>query len=199
MQPVSFAEQPAPSFAESAPARADASTLPWVEPPATRPSGSAQPDTAAEDVGVATMAAPTPGAATSPVEVIMPPAEDLARTGGAPIYDEVESVWFRSGRQAPGSPSRTAAAESLWSSPADEGWQAAQTVDSPASGEPTAAGLPRRMPNANLIPGSIPSAPPAAPNRSAAAVRDRLAGLQRGASEGRAAATEAEEPAGNDE
>jgi len=111
----------------------------------------------------------------------------------------VESVWFRSGRQAPASPGRTAAPESRWSSPADEGWQAAQTVGSPASGGSTAAGLPRRLPNANLLPGSIPSTPPAAPNRSAAAVRDRLAGLQRGASEGRAAAVEADEPGGNDE
>ncbi len=129
----------------------------------------------------------------------MPPAEDLARTGGPPIYDEVESVWFRSGRQAPGSAGRTVAAESGWSSPADAGWQAAQTVDSPASGGSTAAGLPRRMPNANLVPGSIPSAPLAAPNRSPAAVRDRLAGLQRGVSEGRAAAVEADDPGGDDE
>jgi signal transduction histidine kinase len=215
MQPVSFAEQPAPPQAEQpvsfagqpAPPQADQPVTPQTEqlitlqagqPATRRPSGSGQPDATAEDVGVSATAAPTLGEETSPVEVIVPPAEDLARMG-PPIYDEVESVWFRTGRQAPGSRGRVAAAESLWSSPADEGWRAAQTVDTPTSGGSTAAGLPRRQPNANLVPGSIPTTPPAAPNRSAAAVRDRLTGLQRGASEGRAAAVEAEDPEGNDE
>jgi signal transduction histidine kinase len=248
MQPVSFAEQPAParaeppvSFAEPpAPARAEPPAPPSTEPPlpsraepslpsgaepavppkakppappqaeetappqaeqpaTLRPSGSAHTEATAEDAGVSSAAAWALGDETSPVEVIMPPAEDLARTTGSPIYRDVESVWFRSGRQAPGSPDRTAAAESLWSSPADEGWHAAQTVDTPASGGSTAAGLPRRLPKANLVPGSIPSEPPpAAPNRSAAAVRDRFAGLQRGVSEGRAA-VEADHPAGNDD
>ncbi len=200
-QPVSFAEQPAPPrTGQPAPPQAEQLITLQAQQPATlRPSGSGQPDATAKDAGVSSVAARAPGDGASPVEVIVPPAEDLARTGGPPIYDEVESVWFRSGRQAPGSPSRTAAAESRWSSPADEGWQAAQTVDSPASGGPTAAGLPRRLPNANLVPGSIPSKPPATPNRSAAAARDRFAGLQRGVSEGRAAALEADDPGGNDE
>jgi signal transduction histidine kinase len=199
-QPVSpQAEQPAPQWAEQpAPPPAELITLQADEPATLGPSGSGQPDATAQDAGVSGMAARALGDETSPVEVIVPPAEDLARAGGPPIYDEVESVWFRSGRQAPGSHGRTAA-ESRWSSPADAGWQAAQTVDSPASGGSTAAGLPRRLPNANLIPGSIPSTPPAAPNRSPAAVRDRLAGLQRGVSEGRAAAIEADDPGGDDE
>ncbi|HYB16301.1 MAG TPA: ATP-binding protein, partial [Streptosporangiaceae bacterium] len=212
-QPVSFAEQLAPPRAEQpaqqptaqeaeepAPAQAEQLITLQAEQPATRtPSGSGQPGAAAEDAGATSAAARARGDETSPIEVIVPPVERVARMGGPPIYDEVESVWFRSGRQAPGSPGRTAAAESGWSSPADEGWRAAQTVDSPASGGSTAAGLPRRQPNANLVPGSIPSTPPAAPNRSAAAVRDRLAGLQRGVSEGRAAAIEAEDPGGSDE
>jgi len=205
---VSFAGPPAPlqtgppappQTAQPASPSAGQLITPQAEQPATRrPSGYGPSDASAGDFASSAAAAWALGE-TAPVEVIVPPAEDLARTGGPPIYDEVESVWFRSGRQAPGSPGRAAAAESRWSSPGDEGWRAAQTVDEPASGGSTAAGLPRRLPNANLVPGSIPTTPPAAPNRSAAAVRDRLAGLQRGVSEGRAAAVEAEDPGGNDE
>jgi hypothetical protein len=131
--------------------------------------------------------------------VVVPSANDVARTAGLPIYDEMESHWFRSGRQALGSPGPAVPGENGWSSPADEGWQAAQSVDTPASAGSTAAGLPRRTPNANLLPGSISSKPSATPNRSAAAARDRLAGLQRGVTEGRAAAMEAADPGGNDD
>jgi signal transduction histidine kinase len=171
-----------------------------ADPPATvRSSSSGPPAATVGDAGGSGLASRAVGDETAAVEVIVPPAEDLARTGGPPIYDEVESHWFQSGRQAPGSSRQTTAVENGWSSPGDEGWQAAQTVDSPASDGSTAAGLPRRLPNANLVPGSISTKPPAAPPRSAAAARDRLAGFQRGASEGRAAASETEDAGGKDE
>jgi signal transduction histidine kinase len=200
--PVPQAEPAAIPHAEQpVTGRAEKMMTPEAEQPAAlRPSGSGQPDAIAEEAGVSGLAALGLGDETPPpVGVIVPPVEDLGRAGGPPIYDEVESHWFRSGRQAPGSSGHTAAAENSWSSPADEGWQAAQTVDSPASGGSTAAGLPRRQPNANLLPGSVPSTPLPPPNRSAAAARDRLAGLQRGVSEGRATAVEAADPGGNDE
>jgi len=125
----------------------------------------------------------------------VPPAEDPEETRRLPIFDAVESSWF-SGSRAPG---RSAAAGSGRASPADEGWRAARTVDSPASEGHTAAGLPRRTPNANLIPGAIPGTQPAVPLRSAAAARDRLAGFQRGLTEGRAAASETAESGEQDE
>jgi hypothetical protein len=69
----------------------------------------------------------------------------------------------------------------------------------------TTAGLPKRVPSANLVPGKVgrAQAPPAGVQRPAAApagrtaeevrraadeVRNRMTGLQRGAREGRAAA-----------
>ena len=131
--------------------------------------------------------------------VVVPPAESLAETHRLPIFDTVESHWFGGGRKVPGSSGLTAAAGSRWSSPADEGWHAAETVDSPTWGGETTAGLPKRLPNANLVPGAIPSTQPAEPNRSAAAARDRLTRFQRGVSEGRAAASEAANPGGEDE
>lgn len=132
-------------------------------------------------------------------DVVLSAAVNPAEERRLPIFEAVESSWFSAARPAPG-PARTAVkAGGQWSSPADEGWRAAQTVESPAAGSPTEAGLPRRLPNANLIPGTVPgSQPAAAPSRSAADVRDRLAGFQRGVTEGRAAASEAGKPAGDD-
>jgi signal transduction histidine kinase len=132
--------------------------------------------------------------------VIVPPVEVPAETRRLPIFDAVESNWFRGGREAPGNSSGlTAATGNRWSSPADQGWNAAQTVDSPSSGGETTAGLPRRLPNANLVPGAIPGSEPVLPKRSAAAARDRLAGFQRGIGEARAAASETTNPGGEDE
>jgi signal transduction histidine kinase len=147
--------------------------------------------------------APFEGAApldqeTSPAdgEVIVPPAESRR----LPIFDAVEARWFSGSREAPGSSGGTATVGRRWSSPADEGWRAAETVDAPISGAPTPAGLPKRLPNANLVPGAIPGTQPVAPNRSAPAARDRFAGFQRGVHQGRtAAASEVADPGGEDE
>jgi signal transduction histidine kinase len=126
-----------------------------------------------------------------------------------PIFDSLESDWFRrSGttmtgpQRALGSSAPPPGAQESWTSPADEGWRAAQVVASPAAGETTQAGLPRRVPRANLVPGSVGSggsggsqdAATEAPARSADAVRSRMASFQRGVREGRAAAPQNEEP-----
>jgi len=131
--------------------------------------------------------------------VVVPATVNPSEARRLPIYEAVESSWFSAARPTPG-PARTAVkAGGQWSSPADQGWRAAQTIESPAVGSSTEAGLPRRTPNANLIPGAIPSSQPAeVPSRSAADVRDRLAGFQRGVTEARAAASEAGKPAGDD-
>jgi hypothetical protein len=83
-------------------------------------------------------------------------------------------------------------------------------VASPTAGETTQAGLPRRVPRANLVPGSVGGGVPGAPDgpggpgsheaaaeapaRSADAARSRMASFQRGVREGRAAAPQIEEP-----
>jgi len=84
-----------------------------------------------------------------------------------------------------------------WHSPADEGWRAAETVAAPTTGAATSAGLPRRVPRANLVPGSVgepAEASESGPSRSADEVRSRLASFQRGVREARAAAPKTEEP-----
>ena len=93
-------------------------------------------------------------------------------------------------------------AQPEWSSPADEGWRAAESVAAPTTGTTTSAGLPRRVPRANLVPGSVGEPTAAAtsestsgaPARSADEVRNRLASFQRGVRDARAAAPKTEEP-----
>jgi len=176
--------------------------LATVGPPATaRPSSPGSP--ASGRTGTSQLAsapfedaAPlNPETSSAGGEVIVPSAE----TRRLPIFDLVEASWFSGSREVPGSSGVTATAGRGWSSPADEGWRAAETVDAPISGAPTTAGLPKRLPKANLVPGSIPSPQPVVPNRSPAAARDRLAGFQRGVSEGRVAASEAPDPGGEDQ
>ncbi len=123
--------------------------------------------------------------------VIVPSADSLAGENRLPIFEAVESDWFQRGHSADRS-GRT------WVSWADEGWRAAETVPAPSSGGLTPAGLPKRVPRANLVPGTAPNTP-AAPARSAAATRERFAGFQRGVREGRAAVSSGADPYGEDE
>jgi signal transduction histidine kinase len=126
--------------------------------------------------------------------VIVPSAGNPVEERRLPIFDAVESNWFRAGRRMSGT-ARAVATPYRWTSPADEGWRAAETVEAPAVGTPTSAGLPRRTPNANLVPGTISQTQSAvAPARSAAEARDRLGGFQRGIVEGRTAASNSENP-----
>jgi signal transduction histidine kinase len=149
---------------------------------------------------------PASAEAAGPGQVTIPPAGQEQRL---PIFDSLESDWFRrSGTALPaaplppadGTPSvGQAGAQPSWTSPADAGWRAAEVVAAPAAGETTQAGLPRRVPRANLVPGSVGSgagqeAVSDSPARSADAARSRMASFQRGVREGRAAAPQIEEP-----
>jgi hypothetical protein len=145
---------------------------------------------------LSTLATPGP-AQTAPVgpETAVPPAVTLDEgRGPLPIFESVESDWFRRSRTSPaqavaavdttGSPS--------WTSAADEGWRAAEAVSKPTSGGVASSGLPKRVPQANLVPGTVradgQATPQPSPVRTAAAARDRLASFQHGVQEARAAA-----------
>ena len=122
-----------------------------------------------------------------------------------PIFESVESDWFRRGRHGAsraGQQVTSVASTGGWTSPADEGWRAAEAAHVPTSGGVTLSGLPKRVPRANLVPGAVgaetaASAAPASA-RSAAQARDRLASFQRGMREGRAAARDSDAPSGDD-
>ncbi len=124
--------------------------------------------------------------------VIVPPAGPVGTENRLPIFEAVESDWFRRGRSGIGSrepakPAEDTTESPAWESPADQGWEAAEAVSSPSSAGVTTAGLPKRVPRANLVPGSVAAeAQPTAPARSAEATRARFASFQRGLREGRA-------------
>jgi signal transduction histidine kinase len=136
-------------------------------------------------------------------EITIPPA--ATQDQRLPIFDSLESDWFRrSGKPMTANranqPAVAAAAPQTWTSPADEGWRAAQVAAAPAAGETTQAGLPKRVPRANLVPGSVgggddaaAAAAASAPARTADDIRARLSSFQRGVREGRAAAPQIEE------
>jgi signal transduction histidine kinase len=140
----------------------------------------------------------------SPRGVIVPPAEGAAEETRLPIFEAVESDWFRRVRRAmptTGQDGEIRSNGNGWSSPADDGWRAAEVVQAPSSEGVTPAGLPKRTPRANLVPGTAqaPSqaATPALPARSAAATRDRFASYQQGVRRARAAASGAGGDGGN--
>ena len=122
--------------------------------------------------------------------VVLPPAASMGEESRLPIFESVESDWFRRGRHAVAGPGQQEEEKAdNWISPADDGWRAAEVASAPTSGGLTPAGLPKRVPKANLVPGTAglePAAAPA-PARSAAATRERFASFQRGVREGRAA------------
>jgi signal transduction histidine kinase len=148
--------------------------------------------------------------------VVVPPAGAPGEQNRLPIFESVESDWFRRGRKGadrpvtveataatPAAPAAAAAAappSSGWSSPADVGWQAAEAAAAPAAGGTTRSGLPKRVPRANLVPGTVSGEAPAppAPVRSASVTRDRFASFQRGVREARAAASDGDTSVGED-
>ncbi|MGW0811613.1 ATP-binding protein, partial [Nonomuraea sp. NPDC002799] len=110
--------------------------------------------------------------ATGPIPAV-PPAS--AGDDYLPIFAAVESAWF--GRDDNGA---------SWSSAkSDAGWSAAEAAAEPALGGSTAAGLPKRVPKANLVPGSAdtsasPKGVTPMPSVSPDRIRNRLSSFQQG-------------------
>jgi hypothetical protein len=164
---------PARSFPNSPPLP---STPPPPFPDPTAPFGSPFPDPTAPTPFGSDLAGP--GASYPTPATPHPTGEEYL-----PIFASVEeSSWFS--KPAPTADHR----EPGWTSPADEGWQAADAVAEPAGNGVTSSGLPKRTPRANLVPGTAnPQPPPApAPAVSPDRLRSRLAGYQQGVRKGRA-------------
>ncbi len=75
------------------------------------------------------------------------PPEPTENDGDLLIFAAARSAWF-TGQDEP------AAAAMDWANPNDTGWRAAEKAATPAVAAETPAGLPRRVPQANLVPGS---------------------------------------------
>jgi signal transduction histidine kinase len=193
----STVEAPAPSPASAA---TEPDRLPMFGAPA---AGTAQAGPL-DDLSVPSFRTDT--GQTAQHGVIVPPAVSTGEENRLPIFESVESDWFRRGRHGADHPpavrtgSGAVSAAADWTSPADAGWEAAEVAHAPVSGGTTSVGLPKRVPKANLVPGGVGGTTPAppAPVRSASQTRDRLASFQRGVREGRQAAQTGDGNAGED-
>jgi signal transduction histidine kinase len=128
--------------------------------------------------------------------VVVPVGAQPGRDSRLPIYESLESDWFSRrgrplGQDGEGSPDGEALQPlPQWTSTGDEGWRAAKGAAAPSAGPLTSAGLPRRVPQANIVPGSAGTrvaAAPANPALSAENARERMASFQQGVRRARAA------------
>jgi signal transduction histidine kinase len=171
------------------------------EQPRTTAAPEEQPRATAPAAGTPITAPPGETPATEPPgetpHIAVPEPRQRPRATRLPIFESVESDWFRARRRPPahaGAAVDPHRVERSWTSPGDEGWLAAETVLAPAVGGITASGLPQRTPKANLVPGSAVAREdrPARAADPADVVSSRLAGFQRGARRARAAAPSAQ-------
>ncbi len=100
-----------------------------------------------------------------------PPVSDEG-DGDLLIFAAARSAWFT------GQPEESDAG---WSTTADTGWRAAEQAAQPAVGAETGAGLPKRVPQANLVPGSpLRDERPLRIVRDAARIAEHTTGYFRG-------------------
>jgi signal transduction histidine kinase len=190
-----------PVPADAAWAREPASQPPSLDATTVRgPAASAPLDAAPDRESPAyTQTAPVPVVATpDALSLLGELAEAETNDLDTPIFRAMLSRWFTEADQS----GRTAVVQGGWESEADAGWLAAQAVGQPVEYELTAAGLPKRRPQAFLVPGSVgasaTTSPPGA--RNADAVRGRMASYQQGLTRGRhsrSTSTPDELPAGD--
>jgi len=177
-------------------AAAPFAAAPLAEAPLTTTSPGEAP--AGEAPAVTEPAGEAPGEPQAGAQqFVVPEPLQRPREIRLPIFESVESDWFRALRRPPpraGVPLDPHRAAPAWTSPGDDGWRAAERVVAPAVGGVTAAGLPRRTPQANLVPGSAGAREdtPARATDSAEAISSRLAGFQRGSRRARATAASAQ-------
>ncbi|PZF97428.1 transposase, partial [Micromonospora deserti] len=106
-----------------------------------------------------------------PVEHRPPPVSDEG-DGDLLIFAQAKSAWFVGHSEEE---------DRDWSTTADTGWQAAEQAARPAVGAETTAGLPKRVPQANLVPGSpLREERPLRIVRDAASLAENTTGYFRG-------------------
>ncbi|MFC7530410.1 nitrate- and nitrite sensing domain-containing protein [Actinoplanes sp. GCM10030250] len=82
-------------------------------------------------------------------------------------------------------PRQPRSAEDRWRTAADEGWHRAMVAAVPQDAGSTRSGLPKRIPQAQLVPGGVQNAPRAQNRRSPDEVRGLLSAYHRGVQRGR--------------
>ncbi|MGW2084534.1 nitrate- and nitrite sensing domain-containing protein [Streptomyces sp. NPDC001880] len=210
--PASTAQFARPDFGRPQPVRAQDQGLPTPRQRGRDDEDLGAPRPTAGDAQYRPVLPP------QPQPEALPPAAGPG-DGRTPLYDTLETNWFHGPQQggqqppaepqasaplsqqpapessAPAAPSRdggdTGSTTSSWRpSPNDELVRQAERVKKPAAGGVTTSGLPRRVPRANLVPGTAQqqnhqSGPQV--SRAPDDVRGRLTNLRRGIQQGRQA------------
>jgi hypothetical protein len=154
--------------------------------PAAAPQVPVQRDPFAPRTEPATQAAPaTPVFPPAPQMPTQRPVRAPDETTELPIFQHLSFMWF--GRPDSAPPAAVPENQSgqpiagSWQSPADAGWEAAKKAAEPQSDGTTTCGLPKRIPKAQLVPGSVAEpARPASDYRDPAAARATLSAYARG-------------------
>jgi signal transduction histidine kinase len=170
--------------------------LPDSAPPASAP---VTPAPAAPAPAVPAPAAPAPAApasAAAPARASAPPTTVPEHIHRAANGAAGSGTGHNGPRPAPAGsdtgasqtvPRPRSSAEDHWRTAADEGWQRAMAAAEPPDAGTTRSGLPKRVPQAQLVPGGVDSGPRNQNRRSPDEVRGLLSAYHRGVQRGRTA------------
>lgn len=163
-------------------------TAGYAPPPnqSQSPVAMAMPVSAPAAAPVAEAAPPAPAAPVAVPEPVVPPMSKPQNAGqnGSRSADAGPD----NGAQA--LPRQRKSAEDAWRTAADEGWQRAMAAAEPVVSDTTRSGLPKRVPQAQLVPGGVQSNPRNQNRRSPDEVRGLLSAYHRGVQRGRTAGSD---------
>jgi hypothetical protein len=135
---------------------------------------------------------PSPAPASSQIQIEMQhnwfsEEDEPADTHGMPTagYAPPPSPVTVAAQPAPTVPKPRPSGDDRWRSAADEGWQRAMAASDPKDAGTTRSGLPKRIPQAQLVPGGVETTPRQQHRRNADEVRGLLSAYHRGVQRGR--------------
>jgi hypothetical protein len=152
--------------ARPADGKAPATTVPADEPVTSQRISTGEP---ARSVGV-------------PQQAVSPEARDL---DPATVGVGAGNGYGSNGNGSNGSGSNGGVATNPWRTAADEGWQAARAASEHSIDTTTTAGLPKRTPMAQLVPGGVDRGGNSVQRRTPEGVRGLLSAYHRGVQRGR--------------
>ncbi|WJK40704.1 nitrate- and nitrite sensing domain-containing protein [Solwaraspora sp. WMMA2056] len=148
-----------------------------------KPSGAGATSTATtQPIAKVDTSRPAPPEATTPTPAPAPtPSGAGAGNSSLPRRPEPVAAASRSTGGGGGGEGRTGS----WQTAADDGWRAASAAAEVSVEEKTQAGLPKRVPMAQLVPGGVEKATSSVQRRTPEAVRGLLSAYHRGVQRGR--------------
>ncbi|MFY1635933.1 nitrate- and nitrite sensing domain-containing protein [Solwaraspora sp. WMMB335] len=166
-------------------------------PPHAAYSAPVQPNAAPQSGAAATGGMPSTQAAFSgaPTDAIphqrTPGADQRQRTSGADPHARTSGADPHVRTSGADPHVRAAAGADSWQTAADDGWARASQAAEPLAAGTTRSGLPKRRPQAQLVPGGVETKPARGPSRRTPdEVRGLLSAYHRGVQRGRTAGNE---------